>query len=81
MTQACLAGKPRFGMTRRGWLGVVALGVSACDAPDGSAVTTNELKALVTLHAGQATEVDVFDAAEDADSWWDSEAGDWVPLI
>ena len=33
-------------MTRRGWLGVVALGVSACDAPDGSAVTTNELKAL-----------------------------------
>jgi len=39
------------------------------------------LKALVTLHAGQATDVDVFDAAEDADSWWDSEAGDWVPLI
>ena len=36
------------------------------------------LKAIVTLLAGQATDVNVFDAAEDADSWWDSEAGEWV---
>ena len=36
------------------------------------------LKALVTLLAGQATDVEVFDAAEDADSWWDSETGEWV---
>ena len=36
------------------------------------------LKALVTLLAGQATDIEVFDAAEDADSWWDSEAGEWV---
>ena len=36
------------------------------------------LKAIVTLHADQATDVDVFDAAEDADSWWNSEAGEWI---
>ena len=37
------------------------------------------LKALVTLVAGQATDIEVFDAVDDADGWWDSEAGEWVP--